>query len=163
MMLRRVTTSETKEVDALFDRLTSYSIAVDGIARRARAASDFIHSIPPGKGREHKHAFLIESDDEQIGLLDIIEDYPVAGVTFIGLLAIAEDRHGTGLGRAAYFKAEAFARDTLKAHTLRLGVVSSNPVSGFWRKMGFAPVSEVRSYEGEAKSSAVILMEKTIG
>ncbi len=160
--LERAVPARLAEVDALFDRLSGYSRAVDGVGRRAGAAREFVTAVPPGRTAMHKHAFILSDEDGTFGLLDIIEDHPVDGTAFIGLFAIAEDRHGVGLGRAAWLEAERFAAGTLGARTLRLGVVSANPVIGFWRRMGFTETGETSAYVGEARTSPIVIMEKTI-
>jgi ribosomal protein S18 acetylase RimI-like enzyme len=163
MVLSRIESDGLHEVDALFDRLVNYSLAVDGVVRRPQAGADFATSLPPGKTSANKHVFIVRNGDEPVGLLDIIENYPAERVAFIGLLAIAEDRHGVGLGKAAFLMAERFALEELHARTLRLAVISSNPVVGFWEKMGFSKTGDVRPYEGEAQSATVVLMEKSLG
>jgi ribosomal protein S18 acetylase RimI-like enzyme len=163
MYLSRPRPNDLHEVDALFDRLVNYSLAVDGVMRRPQAGVDFATSFPPGKTSAHKHAFIIRIGGEPVGLLDLIERYPADRIAFIGLLAIAEDRHGAGLGKAAYLLAERFAREELNASALRLGVIESNPVAGFWRKMGFSETGEEKDFQGKVRASTVTLMEKTIG
>lgn len=163
IVLSRLEPNDLHEVNALFGRLVNYSLAVDGVVQRPQAGADFATSLPPGKTSAHKHVFIVRNGSESVGLLDIIESYPADRVAFIGLLAIAEDRHGVGLGKAAYLLAERFALEELHARTLRLAVISSNPVVGFWEKMGFSETGDVRPYEGEAQSATVVLMEKSLG
>lgn len=147
-------------VNDIFDELTTYSQRVDGVPRRSDAAYSFATAVPPGIAHTKKHIFLTKSRDTIVGLLDLIDGYPVPGTTFIGLLVIRESAQGSGFGRALFCAAERFARVDLKARTMRLAVVEANPVIGFWTKMGFHPTGEVKPYEGESCTSRSILMEK---
>ncbi|WP_316213466.1 MULTISPECIES: GNAT family N-acetyltransferase [unclassified Bradyrhizobium] len=87
---------------------------------------------------------------------------PVPGTAFIGLLAVRESAQESGVGRALFREAERFARDDLRARTLRLAVVETNPVMGFWMKMGSRPTGEVKPFEGEVIKSRSALMEKEL-
>jgi hypothetical protein len=97
-----------------------------------------------------------------IGLVDLIDGHPEAGTVFVGLLAIAEGMQRAGWGRRAFGLVERFADIELSASRLRLAVVASNPVSGFWRRMGFIETGETRAFEGEARKSSIALMEKRL-
>ncbi|WP_167367626.1 GNAT family N-acetyltransferase [Methylobacterium pseudosasicola] len=153
---------DLRTVDAVFDDLTAYSMRVDGVPRRADAASAFVTALPPGCAPRNKHAFLARCDDTAIGLLDLIDGYPKAGTAFIGLLAIRQSAQGSGLGRMLCQAAERFARDTLQAQSLRLAVVETNPVLGFWTRMGFGPTGEIKPFQGERITTRAIGMEKQL-
>jgi len=101
-------------------------------------------------------------DGQPVGIVDVIDGYPRAATMFIGLLAIVEGRQGNGIGRAVVRELESYARTRWRASRMRLAVVATNPVVGFWDKMGFRLTGETRTYEGEALTSTVSLMEKTV-
>ncbi|MCJ2141473.1 GNAT family N-acetyltransferase [Methylobacterium sp. E-066] len=157
-----VTSNDLRAVDAVFDDLTAYSMRVDGVPKREDGASGFATGLPPGCAPRDKHAFLAQCDGVAIGLLDLIHGYPAAGTAFIGLLAIRESAQGAGFGRRLCQAAEEVARNDLKARTLRLAVVETNPVLGFWTRMGFGPTGEIRPFRGERVTSRTILMEKQL-
>lgn len=153
---------ELSEVNTIFDELTTYSQRVDGVRRRGDAAYTFVTAVPAAHPHARKHAFLAKRGERAVGLLDLIDGYPSPGTTFIGMLAVRESAQGSGVGRALFREAERFARDELKARTMRLAVVETNPVVGFWTKMGFHPTGEVKPYEGVACASRSVLMEKKL-
>lgn len=157
-----VESDDLREVEAIFDELTAFSRRVDGVPRRCDAAYTFATAIPPGYPNVRKHAFLAKRGSVAVGILDVIDGYPSAGTAFIGLLAIRETAQGSGIGRALFREAERFVRDGLKAQTMRLAVVETNPVIGFWKKMGFRLTGEIKPYEGEALTSLAVLMEKDL-
>lgn len=76
-----------------------------------------------------------------------------------GVLRLAEDRHGLGLGRQAFACVRGFACEGLGATRLRLAAVDSNPVVGFWTRMGCALTGESKPDEGECVRFTSRLME----
>jgi GNAT superfamily N-acetyltransferase len=162
LRLSRVTTQDLVDVEGVFDDLQKYSTYVDGGCRREGAAFEFATARPPSASIEDKHSFVAHQDGYPVGLLDIIDGYPLLGTAFIGLLAVRENLHGAGLGRDLYTQAETFIRDDLEARVIRLAVVEANPVGGFWKRMGFVPTGEWKPYEVQTVTSRLILMEKLI-
>lgn len=162
LSLEAVTAQNLRDVDSVFDDLEAYSLHVDGVPRRADAARAFVSTRPPGCEPQRKHVFLARSHTRAVGLLDLIDGYPSAGTVFIGLLAIRESAQGAGFGRALYREAERFAREHLEARGLRLAVVKTNPVIGFWTQMGFHATGEVKPFRGERVLSQAVLMEKDL-
>ncbi|MCV9938464.1 GNAT family N-acetyltransferase [Boseaceae bacterium BT-24-1] len=162
ILLVSVASDDLSEVNAIFDDLATYSQRVDGVPRRGDSAYTFATTVPSGHSPVSKHAFLAKRGEAVVGLLDVIDGYPSPGIAFLGLLAVRESAQGSGLGRALYCEAERFARGNLKARTMRLAVVETNPVIGFWTKMGFHPTGEVKPFEGETCTSHAVLMEKKL-
>lgn len=148
-------------VDAIYDRLTAYSMLAEGVAKATDAAREFLTGLPPGWPPSSKHVFAVLKDDRPVGLVDLIDGYPAEGIVFVGLLAIAEDRHGEGIGRATQRLIEEFAHG-LGAKKLRLAVVEDNPARAFWLEMGYTETGERKPHPGEAKMTMVRLMEKPI-
>lgn len=157
-----ITLGDPREVNDIFEDLTTYSQRIDGVPRRDGAAHAIATALPPGYKLSDKHAFLAKRETVPVGLLDVIDGYPSPGTAFIGLLAIRESAQGSGLGRALVQKVEQFARNNLNARTIRLAVVENNPVFGFWTKMGFQPTGEIKLFEGETITSRAIFMEKKL-
>ena len=156
-----VTPADEELVDAIFDRLAAYSMLAEGVAKATDAAREFLIGLPPGWPPSSKHVFAVTKDDGPVGLLDLINGYPADGIVFVGLLAIAEDRHGEGIGRATQRLIEEFAQG-LGATKLRLAVVEGNPAHAFWLKMGYSETGERKHHRGEARMTMVRLMEKPL-
>lgn len=150
-------------VDKVLDGLQQYSIRVDGVPKMTDGARHLLTAIPDGYDRDSKYVFAIMLGSEPIGVVDIIRDFPARSTAFIGLLAIVESHQRRGLGCATVQAIERFARRKLVASKLRLAVVATNPVLGFWHKMGFHETGEVRPYSGERVISTAQLLEKALG
>jgi GNAT superfamily N-acetyltransferase len=161
--LRPIAINDIALVDEILDGLQEYSMRVDGVPKMTDGARHLLSATPDGYGHESKHVFAVMSGSEPIGVVDIIRDFPNPSTAFIGLLAVMEVHQRRALGRAAFKAIEEFARCKLKASKLRLAVVATNPVDGFWLKMGFRETGEVKPYSGKHVTSTVHLLEKPLG
>jgi GNAT superfamily N-acetyltransferase len=150
-------------VDEVLDGLQDYSMMVDGVPKMTDGARHLLLATPDGYGHESKHVFAVMSGSEPIGVVDIIRDFPNPSTAFVGLLAVIELHQRRGVGRTAFKAVERFACRRLVASKLRLAVVATNPVVGFWLKMGFRETGEVKPYSGEHVTSTVHLLEKPLG
>jgi hypothetical protein len=99
-------------------------------------ARHLLRATPPGTTGDSKQVFKVIRDADTVGVVDVIKDYPRRGVAFIGLLAIAEDRHREGLGRETYRSVEALMPQQMQASIIRIAIVDTNP-EGFWQRMRF--------------------------
>ena len=99
-----------------------------------------IRALPPGKMPEDKFyvgyfagddlSTSTPSEERLTAVLDLILDYPEEKTAYIGFFMVDAAMQGNGLRAQGYTK-------------LRLGVDRGNPQSlSFWRKNGFAQVSE---------------------
>jgi GNAT superfamily N-acetyltransferase len=158
LTLKPVGAADEALVDEVFAGLTAYSLAVDGVPRIAGAGARFLTERPPETDVARKHVFAIMHGPDAIGLIDLIADYPRPGTGFLGLLAITEPFQRRGFGRESFQLIEDFAR-RLGLTRLRIAVVDTNPVHGFWEAVGFARTGETASYRGEV---AVTLMERAV-
>lgn len=87
-----------------------------------------------------KHVYFIYEDNQPIGLIDMIQDYPKAGTWTIGHFLIHPDKRSQGVGSQ-------FIKDlhtTLKG-TLRCVVQDVNPKAlSFWTRLGFVKTKEIQ-------------------
>jgi GNAT superfamily N-acetyltransferase len=149
-------------VARVLNQLATYSRRANGRSRPTNTAADILNLRPEGCQAEQKHLWIAFRGGVPIGLVDLIEGYPRPGVGFVGLLAIVEPLHGHGAGRAVFAELIRRAR-RLKLKRLRLAVVGTNPVQGFWGKMGFRRTGETRARWGERKRRTLFLMERRLG
>lgn len=128
-------------VEAIFSDLKQYNINVAGCHNPIEATTEFFHAKPASVSNENKHNFIAFYKDIPIGIIDIINHFPLDKTSYIGLFAILEQHQGKHVGKRIFTTLEVLCKKTLHAHTLRLGVKKSNPVNGFWEKMGFTLIS----------------------
>ena len=108
-----------------------------------------------------KYVFAVKLNSKEIGLVDLIKDYPQNETAFLGLLLLIDSEQNKGLGRKVYFEVEKFSRD-LGCKKIQLGIVDSNPVEEFWKKLGFSLTGKSSPHDGEKIKSIKRVMEKLI-
>ena len=110
--------------------------------------------LPPGTGRDQKTFAVFYKKGKCMAVLDFIWGYPEENTGFIGLLMVAADGQGKGIGKKLFRHIRKAARENgLKK--LRLGCYASNePARNFWEKQGFRTV-EIR----EKEAGELLVME----
>lgn len=151
----------TPEIEHIFKHSPSYFRYISGQEATPEAAKDTLTELPPGCGYHQKFVFLIELQNQYIGVSDLVLRYPDNETAFLGLLLLNEDFQGKGMGRQAYQLHEQFAREN-NFHKIRLAVVETNPVLDFWRKLGFQETGITRPYQHHLVTSVVKVLEKTL-
>jgi GNAT superfamily N-acetyltransferase len=122
----------------LLERCPDYFELVEGRAVRHSEAADLLADCPPGWSAEDKLLLGIFDEQQQlVGILDAVPDYPVRSTWFIGLLLLDPACRSHGLGRRFYRAFEAWAARA-GAVRIELGVVEANAAAArFWARQGF--------------------------
>jgi len=162
LTLEKVTIESAADVQAIIDCAPTFLKNVEGLSVDSEYASRDLQALPPGCALDQKYFFVIKNGADQIGVADLVKDYPKKGTAFLGLLLLAEKVQRNGFGTKAYRLLEEFALSKLSADKIRLAYNDSNPVAQFWQKMGFSHTGESKPYKGRTRDSAVILMEKEL-
>ena len=117
-----------------------------------------IEVIPNGVQKNQKNYRLISFNDEILGVVDFLSDYPEKDTILIGLFIIKNDKQKQGLGTKIFrylensFKNKNFLK-------IRIGVLVDNQIGlSFWKKQNFKEIE--RKFEKSEKE--VIVMEKEI-
>ena len=107
--------------------------------------------------------FGIFAGKEMVGCIDLIRGYPTANAATLGLLLVAEQHQGVGIGCQAFTLLEQFARGWGSCDLIRLAVVMTNSeVISFWRKLGFSETGVTKPYCYGSVISQTIIMEKPL-
>ncbi len=128
----------------LFMRSADYVALERGEPPSETAVSDFFDDVMPGCDMSAMRKLgLFEASGRIVGLIDMGFGFPGPGDAYLGLMQLAEDRRGTGLGRLALREVERIAREG-EAVRLYLAVLEGNPRGrSFWEREGFAPSKDV--------------------
>ena len=120
------------------------------------AAEEDWLELPAGKTRADVLALGGWREGRLDCFCEVLRGYPEAHFAYLGLLLVAEDCQGQGLGRRLW--EEVAARlDWPEVTRWRLAVVDSNAQAvGFWRRLGFLETGERKPY----RDREVILMER---
>ena len=108
-----------------------------------------VQRMMPGS---HVLGIYLNGTDEPVGQANYLEENPDDGMPWLGLLMIARQLQGQGLGTEAFQRLAAFFRETYGWPVLRLGVLKQNaPALVFWERRGF------RRVEGAGGERAMIM------
>lgn len=162
LQLEKVGIESVARVQKIIEGAPTFTMNTEGQKRDPDYARRALQALPPGCNTSQKYFFVIKSSEVEVGVADLIQDYPSKGTALLGLLLVMESWQRKGLGRAAYFLLENFATVSLSASKIRLAYIDSNPVCAFWEKLGFKPTGETKPYKGTAKVSTAHVMEKEL-
>ena len=110
-------------------------------------ANDLVE-CPPGKELSDKYFLGFWDKERIVAILDLIDDYPIAEIAYIGLFMVDSRLAGQGLG--SKIMAELLSQLATHFRKVRLGYVANNPQSShFWSKVGFCPTGEVKELAGK--------------
>ena len=117
-----------------------------------------IEVIPNGVQKNQKNYRLISFNDQILGVVDYLTDYPEKDTILIGFFIIKNDKQKQGLGTKIFRYLEKLFRNK-KFLKIRIGVLVNNEIGlSFWKKQNFKEIE--RKFEKSEKE--VIVMEKEI-
>ena len=120
-----------------------------------------IETIPDGVHKNQKNYKLISFNDEILGVVDYLTDYPEKDTILIGLLIIKNNRQKEGIGTKIFRYLEKSFKNK-KFLKIRIGVLVDNEIGlSFWKKQNFKEI-ERKFLKFEKSEKEVIVMEKEI-
>ncbi|MFL5274167.1 MAG: GNAT family N-acetyltransferase [Anaeromyxobacteraceae bacterium] len=127
-------------VQDLLERCAEFQAMVEGEPPRADEAARLFRDLPSCYD-ERCIVGLVAADGARLaGLLDVIGGYPARGAWWVGLLLLAPEERGRGIGAGAYRAFEAWAR-ARGAREVGLVVQQQNPEARrVWDRLGFVEV-----------------------
>jgi len=147
---------ERAELLGLFQACEEFWRATEGRTPSGVQVDELLHDLPPGRTPADKHVLGLRGPDGGLaGVLDVVRGYPAETSWFIGLLLLAPEVRGHGLGDAVCEGLEAFVR-ARGGEELRLAVLEQNAgARRFWEQRGFVTVDSVRRTFGNLESVAL--------
>ena len=120
-----------------------------------------IEVIPIGVQKNQKNYRLISFNDEILGVVDFLSDYPEKNTILIGFFIIKNDKQKQGLGTKIFRYLEKSFKNK-KFLKIRIGVLVDNEIGlSFWKKQNFKEI-ERKFLKFEKSKKEVIVMEKEI-
>jgi len=120
-----------------------------------------IEVIPNGVQKNQKNYRLISFNNEILGVVDYLTDYPEKDIILIGFFIIKNDKQKQGLGTRIFRYLENLFKDK-KFLKIRIGVLVDNEIGlSFWKKQNFKEI-ERKFLKFEKSKKEVIVMEKEI-
>ena len=164
LILRKL--DSVADVDALqkiLERVPRYSLNVSGALQPKTAAVDVFSALPENFDRSQKYVYGVYLGSELVGCIDALKGFPSEDTAMIGLLLLAENHQGKGLGKIAYRTLESIFSNWNEISRIRISVVGTNDeVLGFWKKLGFKETGVRRPYENGSIRSEAIILEKPV-
>ena len=125
------------------------------------AVEEDIKAIPNGVQKNQKNYRLISFNNEILGVVDYLIDYPEKDTILIGFFIIKNDKQKQGLGAKIFRYLENLFKDK-KFLKIRIGVLVDNEIGlSFWKKQNFKEI-ERKFLKFEKSKKEVIVMEKEI-
>jgi ribosomal protein S18 acetylase RimI-like enzyme len=145
----------------LFDQCADFAMLVEGESVNPSAAREIFQSVPAGKSLSDKFLYgLLDQKGAIVGVLEGIHHYPDDTTCWIGLLLLAPETRGHGLGRKIM---EAFSEyiSSEKNTSIMLGVVEENQAAyRFWQHLGFELVRQTEPRTFGRKIQKVYVMRR---
>src|SRR5512134_3045173 len=83
----------------LYERCSDFVMLVEGQSVSPDAAEETFQEMPPGRSLEDKFVYgALDGQGQLVGVLEGMRHYPDKGIWWIGLLLLAPEVRGRGLG-----------------------------------------------------------------
>ena len=150
-------------LQALYQQCADFALLTNGVPFSPTAAREEFEDVPEGKTPEDVHVFgLFDASNVIAGAIVAVRHYPDAQTWWIGLMLLAPDKRGQGLGAdfCRAFERWVFAQGDSQ---LSLCVIEAN-VSGlrFWQKMGFQLVRTTPPRQRGNKTHKLYVLSKLL-
>jgi RimJ/RimL family protein N-acetyltransferase len=100
-------------------------------------STDFFTELPPNQVAEDKLNFVICVEEEPVGVIDMVMNFPQEQTWYIGLFVIVPAYRGKGVAQVAFQQLEALVFE-LGGTALCLAVAEDNErARKFWARNGF--------------------------
>ena len=138
-----------------------YFSKISNTSQNISNVEEDIEAIPNGVQKNQKNYRLISFNDEILGVVDFLTDYPEKDIILIGFFIIKNDKQKQGLGTRIFRYLENLFKDK-KFLKIRIGVLVDNEIGlSFWKKQNFKEI-ERKFLKFEKSEKEVIVMEKEI-
>ena len=159
--LKRLGAADTADLQRLILRCADFQILVTGAQPGPNAASDLLADVPPGHPISGKMVIGVEVAKDLVGVLDLLVGYPEPDIWYLGLLMLAPEARGGGLGAAVF----AALRDWIAARggrAIRLVTQDQNPRAlVFWTRMEFREIGRTVQ-RLDSRENPVLRLELTL-
>lgn len=156
-------TGHIAPLQKLFDRCADFAMLVEGEEVSPTAAEDIFQSKPDGRSLDDKFLYgLWDRTGAIVGVLEGMRHYPDETIWWIGLLLLAPEIRGRGLGRKLVQGLCDCARSA-QVTAVMLGVVEENRSAyRFWQQVGFERVRQTEPRPFGKKTHTVYVMRRAL-
>lgn len=161
--VRWLSLEDTTALQELFDKCLDYLLLVDGQGPAAHAAEEEFRSVPDGRSPDDKFLLgIVNQRANLIGFLEGLRHHPDEKTWWIGLLLLAPEIRGQGIGHKVVQGFCRYAR-MRGCQAIMLGVVDDNERAyEFWKRLGFELLHKTEPRRFGNKSHAVRVMRRML-
>ena len=154
---------QVEALQRLFEQCADFTLLVEGEEVNPNAAQEIFRSLPAGRSLRDKFLYgFLDRNGVIVGVLEGIQHYPDDSTWWIGLLLLAPEARGNGLGRKII---EAFSEYVYanQGAAIMLGVVEQNRAAyRFWQNLGFELVRQTEPRTFGRKTQKVYIMQRDL-
>ncbi len=160
---KRLLPKDAGILQRLYEQCTAFFLLTYGLPPSPTAALEEFDDLPNGKTAEDVYLFgLFDAENVLAGMICAVQHYPDERTWWVGLMMLAPEQRGRGLGADFY---QAFERwvSAQEISQISLSAIGANK-SGlqFWKQMGFEVIREIRSRQFKAKTHSVYVLSRAI-
>lgn len=127
----------------LHERCADFITLVYGAAPGADAARELLEDAPSGHPADRKRVLGLRQGGALVGVVELLIDYPEPCAWYLGLLMLAPEARGRGLGGRVVDAVLAWIAEE-GGRVVRLAVQTQNASAlRFWTRKGFQALDEV--------------------
>lgn len=156
--VRSLTFKDKNILQALCEKCADYFELAEGLPVGKINAGNLFTDLPPGKNLDDKFLLGILYQEEFVGLLEIVRNYPVEKEWIIGLFIIDPKYRRRGVGMEVHIAVEEWAA-ALGAKKIWIGVVEQNiNAYRFWNNIGYKEVKRTGPKKTGNKENIIVVM-----
>lgn len=145
-----------EEVFSLYKENTQYFLLSGGQEATREDVHADLNTRPEGVAPWQHHYILIHFQEELVGVLVYVDDYPTVNTIYIGLLLLSPRIQGQGIGS---FIMQQLKEELAPGYKFRLSVLAENTQAlQFWQHHGFKKVDE-KPFTLHAKTQQSFILE----
>jgi len=120
--------------------------------------------VPEGKPPDDLHLFgLCDFQERLVGVITALQHYPDDETWWIGLMLLAPDQRGQGLG-AAFYRAFKQWLSNQGANYVALSAIADNAQGrAFWQRLGFNEIRQTAPRTMGQKTHVVHVFRRRLG
>ncbi|MDO8800508.1 N-acetyltransferase [Phenylobacterium sp.] len=132
--------SAVAELQELLERCTDFEVLVTGHPPEPYAARELLVDVPPDHPLRDKFVIGLWTDQGLTAAIDLLRDFPEPHVWYLGLLLLAPEARGSGLGARIVEALKTWIRSH-DGRAIRLVTQDQNPDAlRFWLAQGFVQI-----------------------
>ncbi len=162
--VKRLTPQDADVLQQLYEQCIEFFILTDGLAPSLTAAREEFDDVPSQKTAEDVYIFgLFDARNNLLGVISSVRYYPDHWTWWIGLMMLAPDSRGRGLGADFYKAFEHWVSAQGISQISLVAIKANEPGLQFWERMGFEVKSQTPPRQYKAKTHEVYVLSRAIG